>query len=319
MKTRLPALAAALLLAVPAASRADDLLDAVLWDGPSAFPSRSAPAPEPPPPPAESEPDPAPVYPSRSSYTLRPSSPTPVPSSPPVPSVPSAPAPAASDPVSLSGETQIRREIQEMRARADRLEAALGPVALPPEPATNAPPSWGLSVRGGVGSDGVYTAHAELLRCVGTTPFDLSLRGFFLNLEYENRDDDGSNGGSHYYSGHMAEDHHLGADLQCIWRPFRNAHFSPHAGGGIRYEDLDDDDEGSGFSLSGRIGAVFSLPQFERLSLKGEFIVGAESRELVGEVVLRLWKHLSLAFFAENFHVDRDHGTAFGGGITLLF
>ncbi len=327
MKNKFPTLAAILLLAT-AATRADDLLDAVLWDGPSAFPSKAAPAPEPPPPPAP-EPAPAPVYPSRSSYTLRPPAPEPA----PPPAAPNSAAvesvPDAVDPVPHSGDTQIRREIKEMRARADRLEAALGPTAVgqvgsdePPSSPTRLP-SFSFSARGGAGRAGVaYLGSVELAMSIGDTPFDVSVRGFLLGLE-----------GSHtetYYASWLGRtesftDHddekHFGGAAELIWRPFRESHFSPFAGIGGRYEHtkIDRDKREGRASLSGRVGAVLSVPGFERLSLKGEFLAGADSNELVGEVGLRLWSHFVLNGFVESFDIDLGRATAYGGGMTLLF
>ncbi len=340
MKNKFPTLAAILLLAT-AATRADDLLDAVLWDGPSAFPSKAAPAPEPPPPPAP-EPAPAPVYPSRSSYPLRPPAPEPA----PPPAAPNSAAvesvPDAVDPVSHSGETQIRREIKEMRARADRLEAALGPSsAKSSTPAPIPVPSWTLSARGGVGSGESIAVHGELVKRLGDFPFDLALRGAFL-AQTETRTSSyretyytysyswlrGWTSHEHsrkiYYDYDVDERNILG-DLHLLWRPLRESHFSPYAGVGGRYEyrqfdgdDGENDNKGE-FSLSGRVGLILYVPHFERLALKGEFIGASKSTELVGEVSLRLGNHFVLAAFVDNFDIDLGRATAFGGGLTLLF
>ena len=330
MKTKLHLLAIAILLAA-APALADDLLDAVLWDGPSAFPSQTEPAPEPPPPSAP-EPSPAPSYPSRSSYATLP--PAPVPSA-------TATVPAATEPVSVSGEKQICREIEEMRARADRLEAALGP-SEPPKPArppydradwperarlslwiAPVPPIHGLDMAGG-----------EFVLPVPDTPFDLAVRAYSLDDDPGEKQD--------YLSSNRRSVFHekkevLGAAVWGIWYPWRNAVVSPHVGVGIGYESTDgsrdyweyrgsrwnaengwhkelDDD---GLTLAGRVGATLT---YQRLTLKGEFILTSETKTLLAEAGLRVWEHLVLNALVERYDVDiSDACTAFGGGITILF
>ena len=312
MKTKLPFIAAALLLTT-APALADDLLDAVLWDGPSAFPDKPAPAPT-------------------------------VPSAPFVPSIPPpatlpapqpAPPPSASDPVPVSGEAQIRQEIQEMRARADRLEAALGPgtpdsgKALA-EAAPSAP-DWlsrpRLSLRGGgrrgrSGDDGSALS-GELVFPIAKTPFDASLRGFWVRNDYQN-----------YKDGHDDDEmiQNYGLEAWGMWLPLRKAVFSPYAGVGLRHEtidgalhrayygrhELDKDPDDHGFFVAGRVGATVT---YKRLMLRGEFIGASKCYELVGELALRLTDRIVLTGFAEHFDNDFPEGDpiVFGGGLTILF
>lgn len=384
MKTKLPLLAAALLLAVSTASRADDLLDIVLWDGPSAFPSKAAPEPEPPPPTdPEPAPAPAPVYPSRSSYSLR----APAPDTVQLPAALSQPQPPPSDLLddvlgtprpSVQPAAQNNTSQEQPAQQTTQTPQAQEPVPLkgaprpvepaPTRPGTSSPletppseiksvktvppkipnPSWSLSARGGVGSDDAIAASAELTKRIGDTPFDLSLRGFFTKLT-ETRIGTGSYQETyttyytytyrvsrrrtrtrtvpqyhtrtvHYQYEYDVDEQHVGGDLQCIWRPFRSAHFSPYVGVGGRYENVEGpDEEDDGLSLSGRVGVVLSVPGFERLTLKGEFLAGADSKELVGEVGLRLWSHFVLNGFVESFDIDLGRATAFGGGLTFPF
>ena len=313
-------LAAALLLAAFPAL-ADDLLDAVLWDGPPS--SRTAPAPSTPPP---AVPD--------------------VPSVPPVssgPSVPSAPqpppAPATSDPV--PGETQIRHEIQEMRARADRLEAALGPAA-PPKPAR--PPydraDWPERARLAVNGFGVFDSNdgsgfaGEFTYPVADTPFDVAMRGCYLKDEPDAKYGYiSSNRRSVSYESKTV----MGATVWGIWYPWRGALVSPHAGIGAGYESTSGDREyweyrigrwnrenhsgksldDDGLTLAGRVGATLTCKRF---TLKGEFILTAETKTLLAEAGLRLWEHFVLNALVERYDVDlSDACTAFGGGCTILF
>lgn len=120
---------------------------------------------------------------------------------------------------------------------------------------------------------------------------------------------------------HHVEEEHFGGTGELLWRPFRESHFSPFAGIGGRYEHtkIDREKREGRASLSGRVGAVLTVPGFERLALKGEFLVGADSNELVGEVGLRLWSHFGVTGFVESFDFDIGRGTACGGGCTLLF
>lgn len=332
MRTKLPALAAALLLAASTAVRADDLLDIVLWDGPSAFPSTAAPEPEPPPP--EPEPAPAPVYPSRSSYTLRTPAPdlTPPPAAlnPPQP----LPFPAVSDPVSLPGETQIRREIQEMRARADRLEAALGPTA-PPEPAQPANPPYDradwpkrarLSIHGfgDPSSPGCGGIVGEFALPLAETPFDVALQGYYLANTPDAEHGDG------YYFTESKEV--AGGTLWGVCYPWRNAVVAPHIGIGIgyervggeveyiqrgenRYQNLDDKKP----TLAGRIGVTLTVKRF---TLKGEIILTSETKTYLAEAGLRIWEHLVLNVLVERLDMDLEHSDSrnvVGGGATILF
>ena len=311
------AVALSLAFLLPLPSRADDLLDAVLWDGPPS--SRTAPAPSTPPP---AVPD-VPVVPSAA------------PSAPPSSQPPSSLIPAASEPV--SGDLQLRREIQEMRDRADRLEAALDTPAASPIPV----PSWTLSFRGGVGSGDSLAVHGELVKRLGDSPFDLAIRGSVLQqtetrtsyyresyytYSYSRRW--GWTSHEHtrkiYYDYDVDERNGIG-DLHLIWRPLRDSRFSPYAGVGGRYEylhfegDNDTNANEGGFSLSGRVGLILHVPHFERLALKGEFIGGSDSTELLGEASLRLGNHFVLAAFVDSFDIDFGRATAFGGGFSLLF
>jgi hypothetical protein len=374
MKPRLPSLAAALLLAVPAASRADDLLDAVLWDGPSAFPSEAATEHEPPPPPApEPEPAPAPVYPSRSTYSPRSPSPSPTTlpaapapaASPSVPAafspaalsgaVPAAFAPAAlSDalpaavapaaPAALSGETQIRREIQEMRARADRLEAALGP-AEPQKPArpqydrADWPQRARLSLRGGIVADNFSDdkngmGGGELAFPLPGMPFDIAVRGSYFRYLSEKRE---------YVSSKRISVDSIAKnvfELICwgMWYPLRGEVFSPYVGVGAGgqfisgdrhpyilrkrsyYWNMEDADNYSSLddkklTIAGRVGATLT---YKRLTLKGEILLTSESREYLAEAGLRIWEHLVLNAIVERYDIEKPL-TAFGGGVTILF
>jgi hypothetical protein len=231
-----------------------------------------------------------------------------------------------------------------MRARADRLEASLAPAAASASPAAPARilvPSCLLSFRGGVGSEHSISGHGELVKRLGDTPFDLALRGSVL-AQTETRTSyyeetyytytyswrRGTVSHKHrrkiYYDYDVDERNILG-DLHLIWRPLRESHFSPYAGVGGRYEYLyfdgdqgDHDNEGA-FSLSGRIGLVLFVPYFERLALKGEFIGGSDSTELLGETSLRLGSNFLLAAFVDNYDIDFGRATAFGGGFSLLF
>lgn len=306
-------LAAALLLAASPAL-ADDLLDAVLWDGPPV--SRTVPAPTPPPPPV---PD-APSVPSVTSVPATPSTLQPV------------PAPSASDPV--SGDLQQRREIQEMRDRADRLDAALDTPATSPIPV----PSWTLSFRGGGGPENkALAASVEFIKRIKDSPFDVALRGSFFSRSesrtgsyketYYTYDyswywgwTSREHTRTHYYDYDVEERHWIG-DLECIWRPLRGHPFSPYAGVGARYEHIDhsDKDDDGGLSPAGRVGVVLTVPGFDRLSLKGEFLVGKDSNEAIGEVAIRLAPHFALAAFVDSFDTDLGRGMAFGGGFSLPF
>ena len=354
MKAKLPALLAAALLLAAAPAFADDLLDAVLWDGPSASPAESAPRPAP-------SPAIVPVS------EVRPAAPVTVPGGmvpQPVPRTGTpAPGPSAAEPVYFGSSTaastsapavpstttsapavpsaaeqQIRHEIEEMRARADRLEAALGP-ATPPKPAR--PPydlaDWPsrprLSLRGGGqrGADDQSGAgDLELVIPIGKMPFDAAVRGFGLGRKYVGYTEYGSAG----YVWHSNEKNNFGVDVWGIWLPWRRNCFSPHAGVGLRFEKIAGDWENSwwrhyehrsyddeGFSLAGRVGATLT---YKRLSLKGEFIIASESNELVGEIAIRLSERIMLTGFAERFDNEfqekgADAGLAFGGGLTILF
>jgi hypothetical protein len=310
----LAAVAAACLAALPA--RADDLLDAVLWDGPSAFPSKSAPA------------APAPAA---------PSVPARLPPAPQPAAIP-APAPAAPEPASTSVEAQLRHEIEEMRARADRLEAALGPAA-PPDSAS--PPSnrahWleraRLSLLGTDDSQG-YACSGEFAFSVAETPFDVAIRGYWL--------DDAPAIKSGYSSSSRwftldARKRVRGAAVWGLWHPWRDAVVSPHAGVGVgaeyatghrsyrEYTDRghdsesswDEDLEDDGPTLAGRVGATLT---YKRLTLKGEIILTSGTRTFLAEAGLRLWNHLVLNGILERFDVDlSDSVDVFGGGFTILF
>lgn len=307
----LPAIVAALLLAAPP-TFADDLLDAVLWDGPSAFPDKPAPAPEVPS---------APFVPS-----------IPQPAVPPAPQT--APAPSASDPVPVSGESQIRREIQEMRARADRLEAALGPDTTDSEKTVDeAAPSasdWlsrpRLSLRGGRGTRPGGASDAlsgELVVPIATTPFDASLRGFWLRNDYQN-----------YKDGHDDDEmiQNYGLEVWGMWLPLRKTVFSPYAGAGLRHEtidgalhrvyrghhELDKNPDDDGFFIAGRVGATVT---YKRLMLRGELIGASKCYELLGELAIRLTDRIVLTGFAEHFDNDfpESDRLVFGGGMTILF
>ena len=336
MKPKLHILAATLLLAA-APALADDLLDAVLWDGPSAFPAESTQTPEP-----------VPAF-----------EPAPQPFPEPFGAGPAPqPAPEASAPV--PGETQIRREIEEMRAQADRLEAELqqsGNSRTPaPGPGAKADsayptPSFVLSARGGAGAENERAFAGELGFRLGKLPFDIAFRGFYLEMQ-ENRTDSyeetyytyttsytrrhGWNTYEHRHSRTVYYDYkvtefRLGAEATVVWRPFRGKPFSPYAGAGGRIArfELTEDDNFRGdesefgpeteFSPVGRIGLDLYVPHLEFLTLKGEFIAAKECNEIVGEVGLRLGRHFALNAFAESFDMELGRGTAFGGGMTLLF
>ena len=293
MKTKLPFLAASLLLAA-APAFADDLLDAVLWDGPTAFPAKPSPAPT------------APAVPS-------------VPSSQPSP--PAAPTPT---------ELQLRRELQELRERTERMEAErrqAEPARVPasdagPEEDADTGPSWFFEVRGGVGPEHLFAGSIELARRIGRTPFDISLRGFVVDTEFKRPllDTNGT-------------EYHCGADLACLCRPWRGKTFSPFAGAGGRFELADwgrwgdeedwfeNDDSGTAreYSLVGRIGAELTVPNLERLTLKGEFIAGKLSRELLGGGIFRLGERFAVDAFAASIDLHQCRGMAFGGGMTLFF
>lgn len=355
MKTKLPALAAALLLA-SSPTLADDLLDAVLWDGPSSFPSASVPANEPPP---AVEPAPAPLpaapaartvplqsVPSADTPALRSSAYDPVFAGPSEPQVSAPqPAPAPSDAEAFPGETQIRREIEEMRARADRLEAALGPAAaqkpLPPQyDRADWPKRARLSVGGaltiGDNEGGGYAG--EFAFPVAETSFDVALRGYYLEDDPDKKIGYIS---SRRRSLVTADKEVMGATVWGVWYPLRGALVSPYAGVGIGYEKTSGakncyegqrdswyyyyyydridhkryDD--SGLTLAGRAGATLT---WLRLTLKGEIIITSESKTYLAEVGLRIWEHLVLNGLVERFDVDlSDSVDAFGGGLTFLF
>ena len=292
MKTKLPFLAAALLLAA-APAFADDLLDAVLWDGPTAFPAKPAPAP----------------------------------TAPAVPSVPYAQPspPAAPTPTEL----HLRRELQELRERTERMEAERQqqpPSEAVPETATpkrEAPASdwtdWPFrprfSLRGGVQPSSLdsIAASGELAVPLGEKPFDLAARAFYLFRKPEE-------------FGNISEKTCYGGEAHLLFIPWRDAVLAPFAGIGIRYEaskafrEFVGDDEwkkDSGFSLVGRVGAAVT---WKRLSLKGELIAASGVYELLGEVGVRAVGGFVPSVFIEHFDINAGGADQIiGVGFAILF
>jgi hypothetical protein len=345
MRTKLRLLAAAFLLAaVPA--HADDLLDAVLWDGPSAFPSKSAPA-APVPPPAAPPAPPAYSAPAVPAAFHAPALATPASAIPSVPAATAAAPDAAAPDADISPETelQLRRELQAMRERTERMETALR--QLPPEKLPPwRDPSFSLSGRAGAGTENEARKFSgEMNVRLGHSLFDLSLRGSVL-LQTETRTGSykepyytytyyhtrrGTRTVSHrhtrtvYYEYDVDQTHWSG-EFQLIMRPLRGKLFSPYTGIGGKVERLtglegadDGDDHVENFSFVGRVGVVLTEPFFERISLKGEFLGSAESYEGFGELSIPLSDHFVLTAYVEGFYSDLGTSAAFGGGCALVF
>ena len=306
MKAKLHLLSVALLLAA-ASALADDLLDAVLWDGSSAFPAKTEPA-------------------------------STVPTVPAVPSVPPTTQSAAPDAPSRE-EIRLRRELEEMRVRTERLEAALQqtPPPEPAEPPEPAPPQYDradwpkrarLDIHGDPTSPGCGGIVGEFAIPFGETPFDAAVRG----SHFEDHPD-ADYGYTYYFS---EEKDVTSATVWGIWYPLRNAVVSPYAGVGVGYESaagtreyvehngrwgnrkgweesLDD----KGLTLAGRVGATLTLMRF---TLKGEIILTSETKTFMAEAGLRVWEHLVLNALVERVDLDlAEPRNAVGGGITILF
>ena len=379
------------LLAAPGA-QADDLLDAVLWDGPSAFPSKTAPTPPVPAPSPEPAPldtpdiAPVPTPSPASALTLQDLLPSArEPAAPADSALPSGTTPAGTDsPKEIPSPSSLLGSLPSPASLFGGAPAAIAPPgnAAPenaaPENAAPAPhplagdsvvadsvasgtapaapsgkptrvqddlgdesplsPSWTLSFRGGGGPENkALAASVEFVKCIDDTPFDVALRGSFFSRSetrtgsyketYYTYDyswywgwTSREHTRTHYYDYDVEERHWIG-DLECIWRPLRGHPFSPYAGVGARYEHIDhsDKDDDGGLSPAGRVGVVLTVPNFDRLSLKGEFFAGKDSNEVVGEVAIRLASHFVLAAFVDSFDTDLGRGTAFGGGFSLPF
>ncbi len=135
----------------------------------------------------------------------------------------------------------------------------------------------------------------------------------------------------------MREFHHnfqdnIGGEALCLWRPFRGRTISPYIGGGLQYESSTMRNQYSGerydfvkreerneedvISLAGRIGLLLDL---KRVFLVGEYIVGSDSSELIGDVSFYLTRRMKLHAFAEYIDLDLASGTAFGGGLSFDF
>lgn len=342
--TCLLALALGVLANTPSNLRADSLLDAVIWDGPSTFTAQedsaapSAPGGTVPEDSSDSHAEPEPVI----------ESPAPVSESTFQTRVGMAEDTVASpdDAGPTDTELELRRELQEMRDRADRLETALKQAEAEagrnqPAASDGQPPvdwtGWpsrgrvsfhvGANYKEGGGyygddTDGAAAGALEVAIALGELPFDVDVRGFGMGRIQEETPDD--------YSDFSVYRANYGIDLMAVWVPLRHFPVSPYAGAGFRYEgiytsvEMDDryDDEyeeettDAKASAVGRVGLALS---WRRLALRGEYIFASESKEIIGEVGIRIAGSFVLNAFVEQFDIDLDEkSTVFGGGFSII-
>ena len=189
-------------------------------------------------------------------------------------------------------------------------------------------------VRGG-GGDAIGVS-VDWTRPLGNSPFDLNIRAFFLQVEKDYRYQSyyttswyswwsGWHENRHYYwvddTEYQAD---YGGEALCIWRPFRGRRLSPYAGVGLRAEKLSwkyggfesDYEDDSKASASGRFGLQLDL---KRIYIVGEYIMGSESSELIGDISFYISGRCKLHAFVENVDLDLGSGTAFGGGLSFDF
>ena len=184
-----------------------------------------------------------------------------------------------------------------------------------------------LYFRGGGGDNETAAASAEWTHPMGDSQFDLNIRAFFLEVAVEMEVHSWWGRGRRYYSDDLETQKNSGGEAFVIWRPLRGCAISPYAGVGVRYEYSDhgynwslsyDDDYHSGgsASLAGRIGLLLDL---KRVFIVGEYTVGSDSSELIGDVSFYLTRRMKLHAFAESIDLDLCRGTAYGGGISFDF
>ncbi len=189
-----------------------------------------------------------------------------------------------------------------------------------------------LYLRGGYGASMTSVCSADWTMPISGSNFDLSIRGFLLatdrhlvTYEYKTR--------RTYYDRLIdyADQDNGGGEALCIWRPLRGKLFSPYVAGGLRYESVkvvnrywgyragyrgEFEEKKGGASLAGRVGVLLDL---KRVFLVGEYIVGSDSSELIGDVSFYLTRRMKLHAFAEYIDLDLASGTAFGGGLSFDF
>ena len=181
-----------------------------------------------------------------------------------------------------------------------------------------------LYLRGGGGGKRGYAYSIELAMPIWKSDFAILLRSFATGMMTPELVT------PIYRFGRRGKANNRGGEALCIWRPLHGCILSPHAGIGVRYEYTDkpgflgdgkginyyENPDGGGGAIAGRIGLLLDL---KRVFIVGEYIVGSDSSELIGDVSFYLTRRMKLHAFAESIDLDLCRGTAYGGGISFDF